>query len=287
MKKVVIILLITLLACSKEVYYQVSYDAMAVPSEIDELIIAKEADQVDYSGLKKKERRERLFESATGNYVIKRISQIFKSDTNFLLVRDTVYSSDVDSFIKGLDEGTFVLLPTLSMTKSDGFTMSSDAENKNYSTYYASLTVTLQSSNDEQKKTTIDDKVKVEGDELMLVVDVFSEQDYNFSSEIKEMLRSMAKQYHRRWYPRIETFTKTAYVRNKFKGFDTFFNKGNYKKAREIVSPYLTSNNLTLQMQASYNMHLICEATSDAACSNKWLANYEKCQKKLQEQWNR
>ncbi len=277
-------LMLICLSCTREVSYQVSYDPIVLPSPIDNIIVADPIDTLDLSQFKKRKRAEIAFNQATQDYLIESITNEFASDPNYKQTSDTLYESDLATFLRPFDSGTIVLIPYLSITKSDGFTMSSDEENRNYSTYYATTTVSMYNQSKKVNEITLNDKVKVEGSDLVLLVDAFAKEDLNFSNDIEGMLRDLASEYRRRWYPRTETITKTAFIGKKFKGFDEYFNKGELDQATSLVSPYLDSKNLTLQMQASYNMHIICEAQRDVDCSNKWLTNYERCQRELREQ---
>ncbi len=273
------------LSCTREVSYQVSYDPIELPEPINTIVVGDRADTLDLSQLKKRKRSEVAFKQATQDYLVESITNEFATDTSYEQASDSVYDVSLENFLENFDSETAVLIPHLNITKSDGFTISSDEDNINYSTYYATATISMYHKSKKVNQIKLSDKVKVEGSDLVLLVDAFAKEDLNFSDDIKEMLEHLATEYRRRWYPRTETVTKTAFVGKKFKGFDEYFNKGEFDQASALLTPYLDSQNLTLQMQASYNMHIVCDAKRDIDCSNKWLTNYERCQRELSEQY--
>ncbi|MDN5213242.1 hypothetical protein QQ020_14330 [Fulvivirgaceae bacterium BMA12] len=275
------------ISCTRELSYKVTYDPISLPTQIDKIIVASKADTLDLSQFKKKQRRRLAFSQQSRDFLIKSITDEFANDPNYKWVLDSLYESKMETFLTGFDSSTLVLIPSLSISTSDGFRISSDDDNVNYTTYHARMSVSIYQRTKLINNITLNDKAEVEGSEFVFIIDVFGKETIRFSPEIKGMLLGLANDYHKRWYPQTETLTKVAFTGNKFKGFDKLFDQGEYDKAGALLTPHLASSNLALQMKASYNMHILCDAKGDIECSNKWLANYERCRKEVNAQYER
>ncbi len=274
------------LSCSTTaVTYKVSYEPIASPYD-RELLIAFQMDSSDLSGVKKKHRQQKAFEQAASKYLFESLLSEFKADTNFSSVRDRAFFGDMADLAVNNDANTLALFADLDITKSDGFVISSEEENRNYSTYYASFTIHLFEGSEKINEINLEDQARVDGDELILAIDVLDKQSYDLSREVTSMLRSLAREYYKRWYPRTEEITDNAYTSGKFKGFETHFNKKDFDKAKALIAPYLESKNPSLRMKASYNMFLICEAMEDFDAAGEWYTKYEASKKQVDAEYD-
>lgn len=274
--------------CKTSVQYEVNYKPIEVPEEAKKIVIAASRQKMeDESKLSKKQKRELEFNLATKAYMIEEIKYRFSRDNNFLSVSDTTYEGQTQSFIEYFDSTVLVLVPDLNITKSDGFTISSDEDNENYSTYYGALNTFVYNAGKLMTRINLNETTEVEGSDLVLVIELISSERVKFSPEIERMLGRLAIDLHNRWYPRTEKRDKSVYLGKKFKGFDKYFNAQAYDKAEAVISPYLNSANLSLQMKASYNMHVLCEAQGDIDCAANWLNNFNRCRDELNSQYEK